>query len=81
MWQGLAVALLREGYFPLGQVEKWARANKWSLRVLSDVMEQLSVEVFQCEDQLYVRLSGKVVPFLPREVRDVRTYRQAGSAA
>ena len=23
MWQGLAVALLREGYFPLGQVEKW----------------------------------------------------------
>ncbi len=81
IWQELSVVLLREGYLPLRNVEQWAKANKWSLRVLSDVMEQLSIEVFQCEDDLYVRLSGTVVPFLPREVRDVRTYRQVGNAA
>lgn len=81
VWRGLAAAFLRDGYCSPRGIEQWAKENKFHLRLVREVLEAMHVEGFEHEGAIYLRLSGKVVPFLPREVRDVRTYRQAGSAA
>ena len=41
----------------------------------------MAVESFDYEGEVYFRLSGRVVPLLPRHVRDVSAYRSAGTAA
>ena len=80
IWRALAVAFLRDGYCSLKGIERWAREHKRSLRIVGDVLDALLVESFEHDGEPYLQLSGKVVPLLPRDVRDVRTYRQAGSA-
>ena len=80
IWRGLAVTLLREGYCSMKAVEKWAKDNKWRLRTVSDVIQALAIESFDHEGEVYFRLTGKVVPLLPRDVRDVSTYRGAATS-
>ena len=77
IWRGLAMCLLREGYCSMKAVERWAKDNKWRLRTVSDVIQALAVESFDHEGEVYFRLSGGVIPLVPRDVRDVSTYRGA----
>ena len=65
IWHGLAICLLREGYCSM----KWAKDNKWLLRTVSEVIKALAIESFDYEGEVYFRLTGKVVPLLPRDVR------------
>ena len=81
IWRGLSMSLLRDGYCSLNSVERWAKEHKWHLRTVTNVIKALAVESFDYEGELYLRLSGKVVPLLPRDVRDVSAYRSAGTAA
>ena len=78
IWRGLAVDLLREGFCRRVAVERWARKNNWHLRTVGEVIKALAVESFEYEGEVYLRLSGKVVPLLPRDVHDVSMYRAAG---
>ena len=80
IWRGLALDLLREGYCSRKSVEKWARSNDWHLRTVTNVIKALAVESFEHEGEVYFRLTGKVVPLLPRDVRDVSMYRAAASS-
>ena len=81
VWRGLAAAFLRDGYCSPRGIEQWAKENKFHLRLVREVLEVCTLRASSMRVLIYLRLSGKVVPFLPREVRDVRTYRQAGNAA
>jgi hypothetical protein len=81
IWRGLAMCLLRDGYCSRKAVEKWAKDNNWLLRTVTQVIKALAIESFDYEGEVYFRLSGRVAPLLPRDVRDVSTYRTAGSAA
>jgi hypothetical protein len=78
VWRGLALSLLRDGYCPTRAVEQWARENGVPLRVVSAAVSALAIECFEYAGETYWRLSGKVVPILPRDVRSAVTYRQAG---
>ena len=78
IWRGLAVDLLQEGFCSRLSVEKWARKNNFHLRTVRQVIESLAVEAFDHDGEVYLRLSGKVIPFVPRDVRDVSMYRSAG---
>ena len=69
IWRGFAICLLRDGYCSMKAVEKWAKDNKWLLRTVSDVIKALAIESFDYEGEVYFRLTGKVVPLLPRDVR------------
>ena len=80
VWTGLALSLL-QGCCSTSAIEKWAKANKYPLPVVARVARALAVEDFDHKGKVYWRLSGLVVPFIPRAVRDVRTYRQAGGSA
>jgi len=77
----MALGLLREGYCSIKAVVKWAKENKYPLPIVSRAIDALAIERFEHHGEIYFRLSGQVVPILPRNVRDVRTYRQAGGAA
>ena len=79
IWRGLAMCLLREGYCSMKSVECWAKENNWRLRTVSDVIEALAIESFDHDGETYFRFSGKVVPLLPRDVRNVSIYRGAHS--
>lgn len=79
-WRGLSIVLLREGYCSMKAVEKWAKENNFVLRMINDVIDALAVERFDHDGEIFFRLSGKVVPLLPRDVREVSTYRQAAVA-
>ena len=81
LWRGLALDLLREGYVSLKAVECWARQCKFPLPVIRAAADALAVEGFEHDGEHYWRLSGKVVPILPRDVRNAVTYRQAGGSA
>ena len=74
-WRGLAVILLREGYCPVQDLWRWAKENEFPQRMISDVIEALAVEGFDHDGKSYLRLSGGVIPRVPRDVRDVSTYR------
>jgi hypothetical protein len=78
IWRGLAMFLLREGYCSMKSVERWAKDNKFLLPVVRRVIDALAIESFDHEGEIYFRLSGRVVPLVPRDVRDVRAYRIAG---
>ena len=84
-WRGLSVTLLREGYCPVQDLLRWAKENKCPQRMISDVIEALALEGFDNDGKSYLRLSGGVIPLVPRDVREVSAYRQAavpsGSAA
>jgi hypothetical protein len=80
IWRGLALDLLREGYCSRKAVETWARKNNWHLRTVTNVIEALAVEPFEHEGEVYFHLTGKVVPLLPRDVRDVSMYRNAAAS-
>ena len=43
--------------------------------MISDVIEALAVEGFDHDGKSYLRLSGGVIPRVPRDVRDVSIYR------
>jgi hypothetical protein len=79
-WRGLALFLLRDGYFAYQDLFPWAKDNKFPLRMVSDVIEALELEPFECDGKGYYRLSGKVVPLLPNAFRDASIYRQASSS-
>ena len=81
VWRGLAVTFLTDGHCALRSIERWAKENKFHLRLVREVLESMVVEGFDHEGATYLRLSGQVIPLVPRDVRDVRVYRQAGSAA
>ena len=80
-WRGLALGFLREGYYSADAVLHWAKENGFSLWMVKQALEALAVEQFDHNGERYWRLSGKVVPILPREVREAAAYRQAGGAA
>ena len=80
-WRGLAVTLLRVGYCSMKAVEKWAKDNKFPLRMISDVIQALAIESFDHDGEVYFRLSGGVIPLVPRDVRDVSTYRGAAATS
>jgi hypothetical protein len=81
VWRGLALGLLRDGYCSTDAVVEWAKKNKFPLYVVKAAFDALAVETFDNDGQRYCRLSGKVVPLLPRDVPNAVTYRQAGGAA
>ena len=80
-WRGLSVTLLREGYCSMQDILRWAKDNKFPLRMINDVIDALALEGFDHNGSVYLRLSGGVIPLVPRDVRDVSTYRTAGTAA
>ena len=67
IWRALAQTLLRDGLYPMKCVERAARERNWRLRVVSDVALSLGIETIDIDGELYWRLSGKVIPLLPRE--------------
>ena len=81
VWRELALALLRHGYCATEAVLQWAKENKFPPLLVRDVAAALAVETFDHAGQRYWRLSGKVVPILPRDVPYAVTYRQAGGSA
>ena len=81
VWRGLAFGLLREGYYSADAVVRWAKGNDFPLWMVKQALEALAVEQFDHKGERYWRLSGKVIPILPHELRDAAAYRQAGSAA
>jgi hypothetical protein len=81
VWRGLSLVLLRDGYMPITSLEKWAIENKFLWWVVRDVARDLCLEEFQNNGRGYFRLSGKVVPLLPRDIPNPSRYRQAGGAA
>jgi hypothetical protein len=81
VWRELALALLRHGYCATEAVLQWAKENKFPPLLVRDVAAALAVETLDHAGQRYWRLSGKVVPILPRDVPYAVTYRQAGGSA
>ena len=55
-------------------VERAARERNWRLRVVSDVALSLGIETVDIDGELYWRLSGKVIPLLPREAQNPLMY-------
>jgi hypothetical protein len=80
VWWELAYNLLLRGFIPVHGVKYWARKDKVPLRLLREVAAALGVEEFESDGTQFWRLSGKVVPILPRQVRGSAS-RQAGGAA
>ena len=76
-WRGLALTLLRDGYVEHEDLLPWAKQNKFPLRMVSDVIEAMWLEPFECSGKQYLRLSCKVIPLVPGAVRDASVYRQA----
>jgi hypothetical protein len=76
VWRGLALGLLRDGYCSTDAVIEWARKNKFPLYVVKAAFDALAVERFHHNGEQYCRLSGKVVPILPRDVPNAVTYRR-----
>ena len=62
--------LLRDELYPMKSVERAARERNWRLRVVSDVALSLGIETVDIDGDLYWRLSGKVIPLLPREAQN-----------
>ena len=81
VWRELALALLRHGYCATEAILQWSKENKFPPLLVRDVATALAVETFEHSGEKYWRLSGKVVPLLPRDVPHAVTYRQAGGAA
>jgi len=81
VWRGLAMCLLREGYIGVDCLLDWRKKNKLPMQVVFDVVKAMDLEKFFHDDKPYLRLGGKVVPILPRDVPNPVTYRQAGGAA
>ena len=84
IWRALAQTLLRDGLYPMKSVERAARERNWRLRVVSDVAFSLGIETIDIDGELYWRLSGKVIPLLPREAQNPLMYAgspSGGSAA
>jgi hypothetical protein len=79
VWSEIAYVLLRRGCVPVDGVEFWAHEDGVPLRLIRRAAAKLGVEEFENGGQRYWRLSGKVVPILPRAFRDC-SYRQAGAA-
>ena len=46
---------------------------------MTRAVKALAIESFEHDGELYMRLSGKVVPILPCEVLSVDTYRLAAA--
>jgi hypothetical protein len=80
VWRGLSLGLLRDGYCSIDAVVEWAKQNKFPLYVVKAAFDALAVERFDHNGEQYCRLSGKVVPIMPRHVRNAVTYRQEGGA-
>jgi len=78
-WHALALGLLRDGYLRVSTVERWAKERNISLQVMTSAVKALAIESFEHDGELYMRLSGKVVPILPCEVLSVDTYRLAAA--
>ena len=74
IWRALARTLLRDGLYPMKSVERAARERNWRLRVVSDVALSLGIETVDIDGELYWRLSGKVIPLLPREAQNPLMY-------
>jgi hypothetical protein len=81
VWRGLVLCLLRDGYISTDALLDWAKKNKFPPKVIRAAAEAMACESFQYNGATYWRLSGKVVPILPRDVPYAVTYRQAGGSA
>jgi hypothetical protein len=71
------VTLLREGYCSSHALIAWGKANKFPQRMVNDVVQAMELEGFDHDGKVYFRLSGRVVPLVPGDVRDVGVYRSA----
>ena len=82
LWELVAERLLEEGCLSAYVVDLLVEREKVaSMRELGKIANQLALEAFEEGGATHYRLTGKVVPILPRIVRNVQTYRMAGSAA
>ena len=79
VWRGLALCLLREGYINVDSLCDWRKQSKLPMQTVFDVIAAMDLEKFYHDGKPYLRLGGKVVPILPREVRAVSTYRHLGA--
>jgi hypothetical protein len=69
VWRSLAFGLLRDGYYSLDALVCWAKQNGFPLPLAKQALDALDVEPFEHNGERYWRLSGKVAPLVPREVR------------
>jgi hypothetical protein len=74
VWRELALALLRHGYCATDAILQWSKENKFPPLLVRDVGAALAVETFEHGGEKYWRLSEKVVPILPRDVRSSVTF-------
>lgn len=78
VWRVVSTMLLRHGYVEVDALNTWASHSNWPLTLLQDVARGLCLESFQRGGKECLRLSGKVVPIMPREIYGAETYRSLG---
>ena len=81
VWRELALALLRHGYCATEAILQWSKENKFPPLPVRDVAAALAVETFEHSGEKYWRLSGKVVPLMPREAQSAEGHCHLGGAA